>query len=232
MLSPFLFTEEAQFKQTRKKAGENTMRSIVAAVCVFAFVFFLPSPLPALETQDTPRLEGVVLKIDGLPSSGTQITAWDGRTRYTTATDKDGTFTIEGISPGSIFALRLSPKKFPSVRIDGFRFPEQGNLFFSAEHGTMSKGKNYTSKISSNPTTGYSWSLLDSGNESVMILRENSMEQPQEIQPRGFVGRGGRELWTFEAVGRGINSAVLGYRRSWETGVSPRRYHILILNVR
>ena len=207
------------------------MRSLFSAVCAFAFFFYLSAPLSAVEAQN-PLLEGVMTAIDGLPSSGTQITAWDGRTRYTTATDKDGRFTIEGISPGSIFALRLSPKNFPSVRIDGFRFPEQGNLFISAEHGRMSKGKNYTSKISSNPTTGYSWSLLASGNESVMILRENSMEQPQEIQPRGFVGRGGRELWTFEAVGRGINSAVLGYRRSWETGVSPRRYHILILNVR
>ena len=170
--------------------------------------------------------------IDGLPSPGTQITAWDGRTRFKTATDKDGEFSMEGISPGSIFALRLSPKNFPSVRIDGFRFPEQGNLFISAEHGTMSKGEKYTSKIPSNPTTGYSWSILDPGNQSVMIFCENSMEQPKENQERGVVGKGGRELWSFEAVDRGISTVVLGYRRSWETGVSPRRYHILILNVR
>lgn len=205
---------------------------MVAAVCVFAFVFFLPSPLPAVETQASPQLEGVVLTIDDLPSSGTQITAWDGRTRYTTATDKDGGFSIEGIPPGSIFALRLSPKHFPSARIDGFRFPEQGNLFIGVELGTVSKGRNHTSKIPSNPTTGFSWSLLDPGNEAVTLFRENSMEQPRETQPRGFVGKGGRELWTFEAVGRGINSVVLGYRRSWETGVSPQRYHILVLNVR
>ncbi len=207
------------------------MRTLFAAACAFAFFFYLSAPLSAVETQN-PLLEGVIAAIDGLPSSGTQITAWDGRTRFKTATDKDGGFTMEGISPGSIFALRLSPKNFPSVRIDGFRFPEQGNLFISAEHGTMSKGEKYTSKIPSNPTTGYSWSILDPGNQAVMIFCENSTEQPKENQERGVVGKGGRELWTFEAVDRGISTVVLGYRRSWETGVSPRRYHILILNVR
>jgi len=207
------------------------MRILFALVCTFAIFFSLPAPLPALETQN-PLLEGVVLTIDCIPSSGTQITAWDGRTRFQTATDKDGKFRIQGITPGSIFALRLSPKDFPSTRIDGFRFPEQGNLFISAENGNLSKGKNYTSKIPSNPATGYSWSLLDPGNEAVIIFRENATEQQKEIQPRGLAGKGGRELWTFEAAGKGVTAAVLGYRRSWETGVSPHRYHILVLNVR
>jgi len=205
------------------------MRRAMALFFVFAF-FIAPAVLP-VEGAHGALLEGLVRTTAGKPASRVRITIWDGRTRYTAVTDGDGRFSVQGISPGVVFALRLSPTAFSSVRVDGFRFPERGNLHISMEFGEVNRGERYTSGIPSNPSTGYSWSLLDPGDERVVRFREASTEQLPET-PGGAVGRGVRELWTFDAAGRGRSSVVLGYRRPWESDVSPLRYHVIALIVR
>ena len=199
-------------------------------VLLFLSVTF-PSQLSALQPE-VPVLEGSVRMLNGFPASGTKIILWDGLRNYRTVTDEKGLYSVQGLSQGRIFAIRLSPKGFPSVRADGFRFPEQGNLSITMEYGALQQGGYHTSRIPSNPTTGYSWSLLVTGSESVVRYHENSMEKAQETTGRELAGRGGHELWTFEAVGRGISTIVLGYRRPWERGTPPLRYHVLVFNVR
>lgn len=204
-----------------------------AMALFFVFAFFIVSavlPLP-VEGADGALLEGLVRTTAGKSASGVRVTIWDGRTRYTAVTDGEGRFSVQGIPPGVVFALRLSPAAFSSVRVDGFRFPERGNLYISMEFGGVNRGERYTAGIPSNPSTGYSWSLLDPGDERVVRFREASTEQLPET-PGGAVGRGVRELWTFDAAGRGRSSVVLGYRRPWESAVSPLRYHVIALIVR
>jgi predicted secreted protein len=206
------------------------MRSILAGILLVSLLL-VPAHLPA-DGEENALLEGLVLTTDGNPASGTRITVWDGRESRRAVTDAAGKFVIPGLRPGSVFAVRFSPQKFDSVRMDGFRVPEKGNLYLSMEYGTMQRGRRHTVIIPSNPSTGYEWSLLDHGTTSVVNLRERSMETPDETPGRGMAGRGGRELWTFESVGRGNTLITLGYRRPWETGVSPLRYHVVALAVR
>ncbi len=203
----------------------------------FALLFLLflsvtfSSTLSAAQAE-VPVLEGSVRMLNGIPASGAKIILWDGLRSYRTVTDDKGLFSIHGLSQGRIFAIRLSPKDFPTVRADGFRFPEKGNLSITMEYGDLRQGGYHTSRIPSNSTTGYSWSLLVTGSESVVRYHENSMEKAQETPGRELAGRGGHELWTFEAVGRGISTIVLGYRRPWERGTPSLRYHVLVFNVR
>ena len=116
--------------------------------------------------------------------------------------------------------------------------------------GVTAFAKTYSFRVSSNPSTGYEWFLLQQGDTAVAAFRGNAMESEEtpdqaELQsPKkgefssvpvsvgSSAGRGGWERWTFQAFGEGQSVIVLGYCRPWETEVSPARYHLFSLLVR
>jgi inhibitor of cysteine peptidase len=70
--------------------------------------------------------------------------------------------------------------------------------------------------LTSNPTTGYSWSfqLTREG----IIAAKGSEYEPTEPQ---LPGSGGRERFRFIAVQSGQTALEFEYRRSWETETPP-----------
>lgn len=205
-----------------------------------------------VEGSDSPLVEGMVTS-EGKGVFGIEINIWDGQTNRKAVSDSEGKFSIAGLEPGTAFALRFTPRDHRSVRADGFRFPEKGNLYLSMEYSETQAGQRHSIRVPSNPSTGYEWFLLQQGDTAVAAFRGNTMENeakteetpgttewqpanqgewksPQPSAPPR-AGRGGWERWTFQTFGEGQSVIVLGYFRPWETGVSPARYHVFSLLV-
>jgi predicted secreted protein len=225
-------------------------------ISLFTFLMFsLLLPVSAAivaEGSTAPLVEGMVTS-EGKGVPAIEINIWDGQTNRKTISDGEGKFKFSGLEPGAEFALRFSPEHHRSVRADGFRFPEKGNLYLNMEYTKTEKGQRHTLRVPSNPSTGYEWFLLQQGDTAVAAFRGNMMEteekseetpgknewkaanqgefkSPQQSTPPR-TGKGGWERWTFQTFREGHSIIVLGYFRPWETGVSPARYHLLSLLV-
>jgi inhibitor of cysteine peptidase len=79
-------------------------------------------------------------------------------------------------------------------------------------------GQNFRIVLDANPTTGYQWQLSEVLDERTVILVGSEYDIPRTP---GLVGAGGKQIWTFKAVGQGQTVIVLHYLRSWEKGVPP-----------
>ena len=92
---------------------------------------------------------------------------------------------------------------------------------FSGKTVEISAGDSLTVTLDSNPSTGFSWALKGTGNESV--LKESGHEfkaAPANDPP--LLGAGGKEIWTFKALNKGSSTISMEYTRSWEQNVEPQ----------
>jgi inhibitor of cysteine peptidase len=72
-----------------------------------------------------------------------------------------------------------------------------------------------TVTLESNPTTGYSWQVMEIDN--AILVQEGDPEYKQASGTSGLVGAGGTETFRFKAVGTGETTLSLGYARPWES---------------
>ena len=91
-------------------------------------------------------------------------------------------------------------------------------------------GKQFVVNLSSNPTTGYHWSLAKPLDHKIIKLVNTEYQPSPGSQNR--VGAGGREVWTFRAVGQGYTVMEFKYARDWEKDKPPARRHTLRVRVR
>ena len=80
---------------------------------------------------------------------------------------------------------------------------------------TVKSGEVITLTLESNPTTGYSWQVMDIDN--VILVQDGDSEFTQASNLEGLVGAGGMETFRFEAIGVGEATLELGYMRPWES---------------
>jgi len=78
-------------------------------------------------------------------------------------------------------------------------------------------GQEFTITLNSNPTTGYHWQMDKSPDKSMVDLISSVFVGPETK----LVGAGGREIWTFKAVGKGHTELKMKYIRPWEKDVAP-----------
>ena len=83
----------------------------------------------------------------------------------------------------------------------------------------VSPGREFTITLQSNRTTGFSWQLASPLDEAVLKFVLSDYKAPQSK----LQGAGGKEIWTFRAVGRGQTTISLKYVRPWEKDVPPAR---------
>jgi predicted secreted protein len=79
------------------------------------------------------------------------------------------------------------------------------------------QGNDFTIALDSNPTTGYLWNLLDNFNKDVVDMVGLEFKTPEN----GEVGSGGKEVWTFKAVGSGETRIELEYLMPMEKNKPP-----------
>ena len=80
---------------------------------------------------------------------------------------------------------------------------------------TAKAGDTLTLTLDSNPTTGYSWQVMEIDN--AILIQDGDPEYKQSSGSDGLVGAGGTETFHFRAVGSGNASLELGYMRPWES---------------
>ena len=98
----------------------------------------------------------------------------------------------------------------------------------------LEPGQVFMVTLAANHTTGYQWVLAALPPAKVVKLVSNDYEPSGAKGPDGkpLVGAGGREVWTFQAVGPGSALISLHYVRPWEKDKPPVRSRSLEVQVR
>jgi predicted secreted protein len=99
--------------------------------------------------------------------------------------------------------------------------------FAADDQREVRPGERFSITLEANPTTGYAWSLDGDPDPKVVRPLGSSFERPAGAA----VGAGGRDVWTFDAVGRGTTTITLVYRRPWEKATPPARTHVVNVRV-
>jgi len=81
---------------------------------------------------------------------------------------------------------------------------------------TLNKGQTLTIKLEANPTTGYTWEVVESEGAILRQVGETEYEAESDL-----IGAGGVQTLRFEAVQAGQMELRLVYHRPWETDVEP-----------
>jgi predicted secreted protein len=95
---------------------------------------------------------------------------------------------------------------------------------------TLELGQVFAVTLESNPSTGYRWEWVVSGQSILEQIGEAEFKQP-ETGGAPLIGAGGWEIFAFKAVSPGQMILKLVYRRPWEEGVDPLRtfsLHIVV----
>jgi len=88
---------------------------------------------------------------------------------------------------------------------------------YSGKQVELSVGQSLIVTLVSNPSTGYSWSLADNSNESVLSNTGDEYIAPQTT----LMGTPGSEKWTFKALKKGTSIISMEYIRPWEDNTPP-----------
>jgi inhibitor of cysteine peptidase len=81
---------------------------------------------------------------------------------------------------------------------------------------TLNKGQTLTIKLEANPTTGYTWEVVETEGA---ILRQ--VGDPEFEADSDLLGAPGTQTLSFEAAEAGQMELRLVYHRPWETDVEP-----------
>jgi len=88
-------------------------------------------------------------------------------------------------------------------------------------------GEALTLKLESNPTTGYSWQVMEI--DDTVLGQEGDPEYKSDPGSGGAVGSGGEETIRFKAHASGKITLTLGYMRSWEEVPPLKTFSIHVL---
>jgi len=90
----------------------------------------------------------------------------------------------------------------------------------SGKEVKVAVGGSVTVTLDSNPSTGFSWALTENSDESV--LQEASHEYvPPETSGTPVLGKGGEEVWVFNALKEGKSNISMEYKQPWEADAEP-----------
>jgi inhibitor of cysteine peptidase len=114
----------------------------------------------------------------------------------------------------------------------------QKNIFVMSQGDktpiTVKAPGEFSIKIESNPTTGYSWALqpLTEKEKSLVKFKKQKVEEPgDDFRKQKPLGAPTYEIFTFEALAPGEVVIQLHYRRPWEKDVPPIKKHKVIVTI-
>lgn len=114
----------------------------------------------------------------------------------------------------------------------------QDNIFMMSKGDktpiTVKAPGEFSIKIESNPTTGYSWAMqpLKENEKNLVKFKEQKVEEPgEESRKERLLGAPTYEIFTFEALAPGKAVIELHYRKPWEKDVLPIQKHKVIVTI-
>jgi inhibitor of cysteine peptidase len=90
---------------------------------------------------------------------------------------------------------------------------------------TLNAGDSLTLTLESNPTTGYSWQVIEIDNG--VLIQDGAPEYKSD--GRNIPGAGGTEIFRFKVVENGSTSLKLGYMRPWESVLPIETFTIQVV---
>ena len=81
----------------------------------------------------------------------------------------------------------------------------------------LTRGQVLNITMEANPTTGYTWDVIEAPDEQVMRQVGEIAFTPES----DAIGAGGVQIIRFEVINEGRTSLTLVYHRPWETDVEP-----------
>jgi predicted secreted protein len=128
----------------------------------------------------------------------------------------------------AVFAFDFDGKgKFMGTRLEGVTDTTKGEFSDPTSPIETAPDREFTLTLESNRTTGYQWQLAKPPDEKIIRLIRNEYRIPKTR----LVGAGGKEVWTFKAVGKGKTEIFLKYVRPWEKNVPPVREAVFVIVV-
>ncbi|OPZ61753.1 MAG: Chagasin family peptidase inhibitor I42 [Synergistetes bacterium ADurb.Bin520] len=205
------------------------MRALIGFLGALGVWGFLAFPVGAWGGE----IRGEVWKSGGQPLPGVlvrmvRLVRLEGEPCPMARTDDRGSFSLPSPSGGTV-TLLVSPDTLPAVRIAGIGGGPGDNVRVDLGYLFARAGEPLSLDLPSNPSTGYGWSLEESG--EVPFTAESAFIPPPSSGPRPMVGRGGTERWTFVFPSPGFYSLRLVYARPWEQGKPPARTQGLAVTV-
>ncbi len=116
----------------------------------------------------------------------------------------DGVVDMEDLT---VFIRYWEQENFPDVNVD--EDDDGGEV-------VLKQGQVLVVTLESNPSTGYSWAVLENQNPILEQVGESEYKPSEQGDPP-MVGAGGWEIFRFKAVNSGQTTLKLVYRRPWET---------------
>jgi inhibitor of cysteine peptidase len=111
-------------------------------------------------------------------------------------------------------------------------FPNEVQLTETDADSTvrLAQGGQLIVALASNPTTGFSWSVGEASDATLVLQGEPQYAPAGSTTP--VVGAGGTEIFTFRAEGSGSAKLVLVYRRPFEPSAAPERTFSVTVEIR
>lgn len=94
----------------------------------------------------------------------------------------------------------------------------------------VQQGKLLTITLDSNPSTGYTWEVTQSGDP--LLKQKGEALFTQSAGSEKVVGAGGTQTFRFETTGTGETTLKLIYHRSWEKDVEPLQIYTVTVAVK
>lgn len=114
--------------------------------------------------------------------------------------------------------LTLTACGSPTVKL-----AEQDN----GQAAEVNSGERVSITLEGNPTTGYSWELIEYDAAVVEPVGEAEYKSDSKL-----IGGGGAYTFTFKALVPGMTTVKLVYQRSWETDTEPIEVFEVTLKVK
>ena len=84
----------------------------------------------------------------------------------------------------------------------------------------VAAGGSVTVTLDSNPSTGFSWALVENSDESVLQEAGHEYVAP-ETSGTPVPGKGGEEVWVFTALREGKSTISMDYKQPWDEDTEP-----------
>lgn len=110
------------------------------------------------------------------------------------------------------------------------RYRKENPFFLEAGKKTeAAAGQTFCIELETNPTTGFDWhfSVLAGTRMTVRYLEKTTFRN----EDRKIAGAPSVSVWKFRAEGKGENTIVFKYTRSWEPGVKAakeKKYTVIV----
>ena len=92
----------------------------------------------------------------------------------------------------------------------------------------IKNGQEFSINLTSNPSTGYSWSVDDTYNKNILTKIRNEFIAPRTE----MVGVPGKEIWVFKGINKGNTKLNLVYARQREKTTSQLNSKSLTVTVK